>query len=190
MIRLTLDYSEFKDAAKSFAEAIPQIEEQLWTEVLDVSKQTETRIKEEMPVDTGRAKASWGHFTPGDLRPGKIRRGRPPKNKKLVTPRTSFLTAPSQWAERFAGTGQYNEEGRQVASAGEAIWEEDRANLMVTQGTEVPYVPFLNEGHSTQATKGFIDTAEEWATRQLEKVGSKLEQVLDRVIRQSGRYKR
>ena len=28
----------------------------------------ERRVKFAMPVDTGRARASWGHWTPGDLR--------------------------------------------------------------------------------------------------------------------------
>lgn len=32
-----------------------------------VSFKVEARVKREMPVDTGRARASWGHFTPGDL---------------------------------------------------------------------------------------------------------------------------
>lgn len=27
----------------------------------------EKRVKQDMPVDTGRARASWGHWTPGDI---------------------------------------------------------------------------------------------------------------------------
>ena len=34
----------------------------------ETSLATERRVKEEMPVDTGRARASWGHWTPGMLR--------------------------------------------------------------------------------------------------------------------------
>lgn len=35
--------------------------------VMEVSLAGEKRIKQDMPVDTGRARASWGHWTPGDL---------------------------------------------------------------------------------------------------------------------------
>lgn len=42
----------------------------IWDAVRVVSFRVETRVKEEMPVDTGRARASWGHQTdpaePGD----------------------------------------------------------------------------------------------------------------------------
>ena len=34
----------------------------------ETSLATERRVKEEMPVDTGRARASWGHWTPDMLR--------------------------------------------------------------------------------------------------------------------------
>jgi len=34
--------------------------------VRKVSLAAERRVKSEMPVDTGRARASWGHWTPGD----------------------------------------------------------------------------------------------------------------------------
>lgn len=33
-----------------------------------VSLAGEKRIKRDMPVDTGRARASWGHWTPGDVK--------------------------------------------------------------------------------------------------------------------------
>ena len=36
--------------------------------VRSVSFELERNVKNEMPVDTGRARASWGHWTPGDLR--------------------------------------------------------------------------------------------------------------------------
>ena len=32
------------------------------------SLQAERMIKDDMPVDTGRARASWGHYSPGDLK--------------------------------------------------------------------------------------------------------------------------
>lgn len=39
--------------------------------VREVSFAVEKRVKIEMPVDEGRARASWGHWTPGDLALGK-----------------------------------------------------------------------------------------------------------------------
>lgn len=36
-------------------------------ELRGVSLSMERRIKSEMPVDTGRARASWGHWTPEDV---------------------------------------------------------------------------------------------------------------------------
>lgn len=36
-------------------------------DVRKVSLAVEKRVKIDMPVDTGRARASWGHWTPGDV---------------------------------------------------------------------------------------------------------------------------
>lgn len=83
----------------------------LWNSVRRVSFEVERRVKLAMPVDTGRARASWGHSSPP------------------------------------AGTG-------------DGIWEEDRANLSITQGSRVEYIEALNEGHSRQAPAGFIDAIE------------------------------
>lgn len=68
----------------------------------------EKRIKTEMPVDTGRARASWGHG------------GREP---------------------------------------GDSIWREEDGGLVIEQGSNVPYIIYLNAGHSQQAPAGFIDRA-------------------------------
>lgn len=76
-------------------------------------------VKEDMPVDTGRARASWGHWTPGGL--------------------------------------DRNE--AKDADEADAVWEESPDGMTVTQGTNVPYVQALNEGHSTQMGAGFIDNA-------------------------------
>lgn len=72
--------------------------------VKKASLAVERAIKQTMPVDTGRARASWGH-------------------------------------------------GR------ESIWQSDNGGLSITQGSNVPYIVFLNAGHSTQAPNGFIDRA-------------------------------
>ena len=86
----------------------------------------EKRIKTEMPVDTGRARASWGHWTPADL-------------------------------------AKPNED----SSAEDALWQESDGGLTIAQGSNVPYLASLNEGHSTQAPAGFIDKAAEAAQREL-----------------------
>jgi hypothetical protein len=86
----------------------------------------ERRIKSEMPVDTGRARASWGHWTPGDVH------------------------------------------DNPEASAGDANWEEKEQGLAITQGSNVEYVEYLNDGHSAQAPMGFLDVAEAQAERELD----------------------
>lgn len=88
----------------------------------------ERRVKSEMPVDTGRARASWGHWTPADVK--------------------------SWWAN---------------VSAGDVIWREEDGGLTIVQGTNVPYVEYLNNGHSRQAPAGFIDRAQLTGQLELEK---------------------
>lgn len=141
------------------------VKDTAWEKTLELALAEEKRIKEEMPVDTGRAKASWGHFTPDDLVKGSERIG---KGKK-ITKRTKFQAGPGSVSERT-----------QIATAGDAIWIEDKSNLSVEQGTEVPYTQYLNEGHSGQAPAGFIDAAEEWANNQ---IGKFSESVFDIVVK-------
>lgn len=83
-------------------------------------------IKIAMPVDTGRARAGWGVFTPGDLR------------------------------------GLDN-----GAGADDAVWEESDDGFTIEQGTTIVYVPRLNDGYSSQAPAGFIDTEAERAADRL-----------------------
>ena len=87
----------------------------------------EKRVKAEMPVDTGRARASWGHWTPDGL---------------------------AAEAE---------------ASAGDAHWEETDDGLTITQGSNLPYIEALNNGHSRKAPAGFIDSAQLHGQLELEK---------------------
>jgi hypothetical protein len=93
----------------------------------EVSFAIERRVKQEMPVDTGRARASWGHWTPGDL----------------------------------AGDAR-------DAGPGDAEWKETAGGLEIEQGSNVEYVQYLNDGHSSQAPAGFIDRAEEHAQKILD----------------------
>ena len=69
-MRVHVSYDSFKDDineerrnARLFIRAVK-------SDLRAVSLAAERRIKSEMPVDTGRARASWGHWTPGDVRVG------------------------------------------------------------------------------------------------------------------------
>ncbi len=44
-----------------------------------------------------------------------------------------------------------------AASDRDAIWEEAKDGLSITQGSALPYIEPLNEGHSKQAAIGFLD---------------------------------
>jgi len=100
-----------------------------WSLLRAVSLAGERGIKDRMPVDTGRARASWGHWTQGDIR-------------------------------RISSSGDFG--------PGDALLREDEGALEIEQGTNVEYVQYLNEGHSTQAPAGFIDLIAEKAERELE----------------------
>jgi hypothetical protein len=50
-----------------FVQAGAQAQPKARKAVREVSFAVERRIKNEMPIDEGRARASWGHWTPGDL---------------------------------------------------------------------------------------------------------------------------
>jgi hypothetical protein len=114
----------------------------LWDVLRVVSFQAERAVKLAMPVDRGRARASWGHWS-DNLKP--IRRGK--RGKPLA------------------------HDVKQIALAGEAeaVYEEDEASLKITQGSNVPYIEALNDGHSAQAAAGFIDVIAEQALTALDK---------------------
>ena len=46
----------------------PKVKGKLWTALKAVDVDLERHIKSVMPVDTGRARASWGRWTQGDIR--------------------------------------------------------------------------------------------------------------------------
>lgn len=105
--------------------------------VLSESNQGREKIKEAMPVRTGRARSSWGMWTPG----------------------TMVLPNPE-------------------ANATDAVWEVENEGKSIRQGTDVPYVPSLNEGSSRQAPRGFIDAIGLLMLEDLEKaVGDGAEQL-------------
>lgn len=82
----------------------------------------ERNTKRDMPVLTGRAKASWGHWTSQHIR----------------------------WVE-----GQKS--AYENASDADAVWEESGDGMKIEQGSNVPYVGRLNDGHSRKQSAGFID---------------------------------
>jgi len=108
MIGLQIDGSDLEREAQHARIFYEQADDALWDEVRRTALEAERQVKLEMPVDTGRARASWGHSTP-------------------------------------------------PAGGSDGIWEEDRAHLSITEGSEVEYIGRLNEGHSRQAPAGFID---------------------------------
>ena len=108
------------------------------------------RVKENMPVWTGRARASWGVYRRGDL----VNRGRTlGRRGALRRIRREEGETASSWLR------QYN-----ASSPADAIWV-DRSTgegvpeLSITQGTRLLYVELLNSGSSDQAPAGFIDNA-------------------------------
>ena len=110
----------------------------VWRAIRKVAFAIMGRIKRNMPVDTGRARSSWGIWTSGDIQKPNI-----------------------------------------LAQPDDAVWQENQAGLTHTQGSNVPYIVYLNEGHSAQAPKGFIDRAVRAGVRELEK---EIERALEGII--------
>ena len=99
-----------------------------WEALEIVTLETVRFVKDMMPVDTGRARASWGEWTATD---------------------------------RVKSNPDAKEE--------DAVLQMKRAALETVQGSNVPYIERLNEGHSKKAPAGFLDMAAEWAETDLEK---------------------
>jgi hypothetical protein len=142
------------------------VKEECWNHTMDSSLEMEAQIKSEMPLDTGRAKASWGHFTPEDLVEGAER-----VSKSKTGKRVRFRTVET----RRSPEGQ-------IASASDAIWEENQAEGWITQGTHVPYVQQLDEGHSLQAPKLFIEAAETRLQAKFNAFGEQLGKMIGDVL--------
>lgn len=63
MVRTSFDFSDLTREHQQAAQIPPRMRRGIWTRVREVSFNVERRIKIKMPVDTGRARASWGHST-------------------------------------------------------------------------------------------------------------------------------
>jgi len=109
-VSFQIDVREVDLAAAELALGAEKVAQVLATEIMAQALRTVARVKREMPIDTGRARASWG--------------------------------SPSEAFE-----------------PGDAVWQVEDNGQTVIQGSNVEYVPGLNEGHSKQAPAGFIDAA-------------------------------
>jgi hypothetical protein len=135
-MKLTVDARQLTEENKQQRELARVTVKELWAKVREVSLAVERRVKTAMPVDTGRARASWGHWSPGDLRASNA-----------------------------------------AASAGDAHWKENEGGLELEQGSNVEYIDDLNDGHSSQAPKGFLDSAAEHGQKVLDQ---KIDDIIDR----------
>lgn len=69
-MQITVDASELSKHLRRLEKAPDEIEERLWDVLVKIHKETMMQVKIAMPVDTGRARASWGEWTPAFLRKG------------------------------------------------------------------------------------------------------------------------
>lgn len=158
-MKLTVDARQLTEENKRNVDLLRFSSKELWKIVRAVSFAIEREIKQHggkfsMPRDTGRAAASWGHWDPGMLRRMTVTTG---GGEKLSVTR-------AEWANNLPGPD-------------DAHWKEDEWDLSVEQGSNVEYVQYLNEGHSSQATAGFLNRAEEHAQKILEK---RVDEFIDR----------
>ena len=121
-MQTTLTLEGFDELLKDARHAAKAVIGEAQRTLREISFAGEVRIKRDMPVDTGRARASWGHWD-------------------------SSANSPD-------------------STPADAHYEETDAGLTITQGSNVPYIEQLNEGHSQQAPAGFIDDA--WLKMEVE----------------------
>ena len=121
-MQTTLTIEGFDELLKDARHAAKAVIGEAQRTLREISFAGEVRIKRDMPVDTGRARASWGHWD-------------------------SSANSPD-------------------STPADAHYEETDAGLTITQGSNVPYIEQLNEGHSQQAPAGFIDDA--WLKMEVE----------------------
>lgn len=160
-MNLTIDDLELTEFIKDQTERLRGLQVDLYDAVLNGSLGVEQKVKELMPVETGRARASWATFDPGLLVPVPT----------VVEPGVRYLTIPK------ALTG-----APQEANASDAIWEDHGEELVIEQGTRVEYVEKLEGGSSIKAQAGFIERTAESGGRYLEENGEKVLSNIDRKV--------
>jgi hypothetical protein len=67
-MRVSATWGDLTDEQRFMVQRRAWLSKRAQQAVKAASFAVERRVKSEMPVDTGRARASWGHWTPGDLR--------------------------------------------------------------------------------------------------------------------------
>lgn len=127
-----------KELGQAFSRLRDELKPEAVKELRSTSLAVMGRIKREMPVDSGRARASWGQWTSQDI----------------------VKASPE-------------------AGADDAHWQETDGGLTIEQGSNVPYIKELNEGHSQQRAAGFIDVAFKDAQRLLLNA---INDLLDRIM--------
>lgn len=153
-LRLTADFHALDELLARAEKVDAGMRVKVFAVVEDVATRLDARIDGEMPKDTGRAAASWGKYNPALLSEGATR---------IVDSLSSSVTRPSKRTGRM-----------QQSSEADSIWAENPEGLYIIEGTHVPYVEALNEGHSTQAPAGFIDMATEWAQQEINVKGAEM----------------
>lgn len=143
-MKITVDASRFRATLKQTDKGGTRLTEALSRAVRSVSLETMRYVKRAMPVDTGRARASWGVWSASDLRG---------IYQKIIRAKASRAQA-----KQFAR-----------ASKRDAIWQESPDGLTITQGTNLEYVEYLNSGTRHMKPLGFIDLGAEQADIALEK---------------------
>jgi len=111
-MQTTLTLEGFDELIKDARRAAKAVTGEVQRTLREISFAGEVRIKRDMPVDTGRARASWGHWD-------------------------SSANSPD-------------------STPADAHYEETDAGLTIVQGSNVPYIEQLNEGHSQQAPAGAV----------------------------------
>lgn len=139
---MPLDTREFDALVIDFASQSDQTKTRLKAVLRKVSLDASAAVKRAMPVDTGRARASWGVW-----------------DDAIGTgyKRTKGGKVPAAEAKNAA-----------AASEGDSIWIESDDGTRITQGSNLPYIEPLNDGHSQQAAAGFLDVIAEQAAVTLE----------------------
>src|SRR5687768_11399234 len=66
-MRIEIDASAVLRHRNALKSLKPRVEEELWKALRATDVDMERHIKSSMPVDTGRARASWGRWTSADL---------------------------------------------------------------------------------------------------------------------------
>lgn len=147
--------SDLEDLTKEFVDADVRMRRSVWETIKWHFQQLVFDIKDAMPVDTGRSKAGWGIYTSNDLASSPYQA----LNKSQLL----------RWNKR-----------RAESEAADAVWIEDEESLSIIEGTNVPEVEYLENGHSRQAPAGFI---ERLTYVRLIMLGNELGELMDKVLR-------